>query len=269
MLSIAVTIGLCGAIYGGKPVSYMCMTLGYHYVIGIFILLGIILSIITYATIPMAATTQQRSVIADIYAVFSNTPVMLTCFCAGLMVGPLEGFADVWGTEFLRKVYQFDTTFATTAPSMIFLGMCFGAPLLSLAAEKSGNYLGTIVAAGLCMTLSFGALIAGYATQTSIYLSFILVGICCAYQILAIYKASIYVNARIAGLATAVANMIIMLFGYLFHSIIGTVINYRGGIESPNAFIYGIAVIPGALMLGTVGFLLLAMYEKNYRKEPR
>ena len=87
--------------------------------------------------------------------------------------------------------------------------------------------------------------------------SLVVVGICCAYQILAIYTASTFVDEGVAGLTTAVANMIIMIFGYAFHSVIGLVIKLFGGASSLTAFTYGISVIPIALMISVIGLAIL------------
>ncbi len=261
MLSVSVMIGLMGAIYGGGPVRMLCDTFGYTMVLLAFAVVGVILAIVSYVVIPETETTGSRPVLVDIWQVFSNGKVLVICGLAGLMVGPLEGFADVWGTEFLKRVYGFDDSFASFAPSLIFMGMCFGAPLLSLIAEKTDRYFGTIIASGAIMAISFFALIGGYATMPSINISFVVVGICCAYQILAIAKASTYAKPAVAGLTTAFANMIIMTFGYLFHAVIGTIIKSLGGIENRMAFVYGMAVIPIALTLGTIGFILYAITE--------
>lgn len=263
MLSLSVMIGLIGAVYGGGPVSYLCQSLGYHTVIELFIALGLLLACITYFIVPDIEASTQTSVIADVKTVFTNRKVLMLCCFAGLMLGPLEGFSDVWGSGFLKQAYGFNSTLANYLPSMIFVGMCFGAPVLSLIAEKSGYYLGTIIAAGAVMFLTFFALVAGVLTPTSITISFVMVGMCCAYQILAIYKASTYVPENLAGLTTAVANMIIMSFGYAFHTVIGYVINAYGGTQVTRAFSYGIGVIPLTLALGIMGFIFLAYREKS------
>ncbi|HEV8050945.1 MAG TPA: hypothetical protein VGP47_00505, partial [Parachlamydiaceae bacterium] len=96
-------------------------------------------------------------------------------------------------------------------------------------------------------------------------ISFVIVGICCAYQILAIYQASVYVREEVAGLTTAVANMIIMIFGYAFHTAIGTVVNAMGGPNAPDAMNYGLTVIPIALGIGTIGFVSLMLSCKRDR----
>lgn len=263
MLSLSVTIGLIGAIYGGGPVSYLCTTLGYKMVVELFVAIGLVLACVTYLIVPDIEPSRHGSVISNIKRVCTNHRVMMLCCFAGLMLGPLEGFSDVWGPDFLSQVYGLNSSMAHYLPSMIFLGMCFGSPILSLAAEKTGQYLGVISIAGLLMFGIFTALVTGMLTVTSMTLCFILVGVCCAYQILAIYKASTYVPEELAGLTTAVANMIIMSFGYAFHTAIGFIINTYGGIHVTQAFIYGIGVIPITLATGILGFLYLTYQEKR------
>jgi hypothetical protein len=124
-------------------------------------------------------------------------------------------------------------------------------------------YIGSIIGAGVFMLATFVALIMRWLTIETMTISFILVGVCCAYQILAIYKASTYVPERVAGLTTAVANMIIMSFGYLFHTTIGLVISSYGGTHAAKAFVYGMSVIPMALGLGVMGFIIVAYQGKQ------
>lgn len=261
MLSFSVMIGLIGAIYGGGPVNYMNEILGYKGVTAIFIGIAVILSFLTYIIVPNTTSKNSSPVFADIKAVFLSPKVMTICFLAGLMVGPLEGFADVWGSEFLKKVYGFEGSMAASLPSAIFIGMCFGSPALSLIAEKTKSYIGTIIGAGIVMALCFFALLTAKIPVSGISVMFVMVGICSAYQIIAIYKASTYVRENVVGLTTAVANMIIMIFGYVFHSIIGWVINQMGGQTEAMAYIYGISVIPIALSIAILGFLFMLLQE--------
>lgn len=262
MLSLAVTIGLLGAIYGGGPVNYMNETLGYQTVVQIFVIMGVILAGLTYFMVPNIPAN-PRPIMADVREVIMNPKVIALCLFAGMMVGPMEGFADVWGSEFLKKFYGFEPEVASYLPSMIYVGMCFGAPFLSLIAEKSRQYLGTIVGAGVVMTAIFMALIAGVMTATSITVCFVIVGVCCAYQIIAIYKASTFVPDHVSGLTTAVANMIIMSFGYGFNTAIGLVVHAYEGVNPALAYGYGISVIPIVAAMGTIGCGVLAYRERR------
>ncbi|MDP3372194.1 MAG: MFS transporter [Candidatus Paracaedibacteraceae bacterium] len=264
MLSFSVTIGLLGAIYGGDPLRYMCQSLGYKAVVEILILMGIALAVLTYVIVPkMNNITSDDSILTNIKTVLTNKKVLGCCLFAGFMVGPIEGFADVWGPSFLKQVYGYEANVASGLPSMIFIGMCFGGPLLSLIAERTKQYLGTIIGAGVLMALIFFVLCFSHPTTTTATVGFAIVGICCAYQILAIYKASTYVSENLVGLTTAIANMIIMIFGYAFHSIIGALIAMNGGVDSPSAFICGILFIPIALLLGATGFLIISISDKK------
>ncbi len=263
MLSFSVMIGLIGAIYGGGPVNSMLAIMGYKTVILLFAVLGTILAAITYLTIPEISTSKEENVLSNVKEVLQSKKVIYTCLFAGLMVGPLEGFADVWSSVFLENAYGLEKALASSLPSMIFVGMCFGSPILSFIAEKAQNYLGTIIVAGIIMTLCFFFLLKFQLPATALSLSFVIVGICSAYQILAIYKASTYVRSEVAGLTTAVANMIIMIFGYGFHTVIGKTIKAFGGPGSTEALSYGIAVVPIALCLGIGGFIFLASLERR------
>ena len=262
MLSISVSIGLLGAIYGGGPVSTLCQSLGYEDVVKIFSVMGLVLAAATYFIVPNMKAEHKTSVASDIKEVVSNVRVVATCIFAGLMLGPLEGFADVWGTAFLKQFYAFDNDVSASLPSMIYVGMCFGGPLLSFIAEKT-NTLVTIIMSGMVMAIGFILLFTGALDINMIGAIFVIIGICCAYQILAIYKASTYVSGGVAGLTTAFTNMMIMLFGYIFHTIIGSVVHYMGGVTADNALLYGLAIIPAALLLGAIGFIGLFMLEKK------
>jgi predicted MFS family arabinose efflux permease len=262
MLSFSVTIGLIGAIYGGVPVSYFSKVYGYETVVEVLAVMGVVFALITYMLVPESKEVHSISIMKDIKTVFSNPKVLLTCLFAGLMVGPMEGFADAWGSEFLKQVYCFDTQTANSLTSMIYIGMCF-APVLSRIAEKTNAYIETIAGAGILMCLSFIMLVMGMLNFISIMISLFIVGVCCAYQIIAIYKASTYVPEHVSGLTTAVANMIIMSFGYVFHSGIGLIIKHFSDIDAKTSYIYGVSIVPFALLIGVVGFIVLCSSDKN------
>lgn len=262
MLSYTVTLGLLGAIYGGTPLSYLCRTYGYQGVVQLLAILGLVLAGIAYLLIPEAPNTHCTTVLSDLKAILTNSKVLLVCCLAGFMVGPLEGFADAWGSEFLKQVYGFDAAQANYILSMIYIGMCF-APVLSRIAEKTGCYLETIAGAGLTMLLVFAALVLRQFNMQSMIASLFLVGICCAYQILAIYKASTYVPESISGLTTAIANMIIMSFGYIFHSTIGLILQAYSSHGERIAFVYGVGCVPLLLGVGVLGFCILSYKERK------
>jgi len=195
MLSFSVTIGLVGAIYGGGPVSYMRETFGYQSVIQMIAIAGVLLACITYWIIPEIKSHSEKSVFSDMKEVFSNKKVIWSCIFAGLMIGPMEGFADVWGTVFLKQIYGYEGTLAASLPSLIFIGMCFGAPALNFIADKIGNYLATIIASGLVMAACFVLLLTWHLPSAVLTLSFVLIGVCCAYHGTAVLPIGVMIGA--------------------------------------------------------------------------
>lgn len=262
VLSFTVTIGLIGALYGGAPVSYLCHAYGNQAVILLLAGAGLLLAATTYAVTPAVAIEHKGSVLKDVKDVLSDSRVWAVSCLAGCLVGPLEGFADAWGSSFLKRVYGFDAMSANATLSLMYIGMCF-APVLSRIAEKTGRYLETIIASGALMFAVFVVLLMGGFNELSMKIAFFISGICCAYQILAIYKASSYVSERISGLTTALANMIIMSFGYIFHSAIGVIIKTSACYGEKASFIYGISFIPIMSAIGILGFCLLAYTERK------
>lgn len=265
LLSFSVMIGLIGAIYGGGPVNYLLHEFGYQTVIYLFVFLGIALALLSYWITPHMTSAPTTSVVSNIKEIIKNPKVVLSCLFAGFMVGPLEGFADVWGTAFLKQLHHIDGNLAASLPSVIFIGMCFGSPVLNFIAEKTKSYPLTIIGAAIVMILSFAGLLMGELSSGSITILFAVIGVCCAYQILAIYKASTYVREEISGLTTAIANMIIVIFGYVFHTTIGNIVHAAGGPNNPSALFYGVMVVPIGLCVGALGFILLSLYTKKQK----
>ncbi|MBI2792979.1 MAG: MFS transporter [Gammaproteobacteria bacterium] len=272
ILGCSVTIGLLGAIYGGQPVNYLMHTFGSEIVLQFIILLGILLAIATFFAVPKQTTNRaSQGWVASVKEVLTNPQIIFVCLFAGFMVGPLEGFADVWGKEYLKSVYKLNENVAASLPSLIFLGMCFGSPILSWITEKTKAYFGFIILSGVVMSLSFFLLLTGQLPVSLLTVMFIIVGVFCAYQILAIYKASTYGGEQLVGLTTACANMIIMTFGYVFHSVIGQIMSHLWDgtmvqdVPAYDAHAYTLAlmVIPIGLMMGVFGFIWLAISKKG------
>lgn len=263
MLGWAVTIGLIGAIYGGGPVSYMSEKIGYKEVVEILAISGLLLAIATYALIPNVESKRDTTVLQDVKEVFSNFRVVFICILGGFMVGPLEGFADVWGMIYLKNVYGIEETIAASLPSLMFIGMSIGAPIIGFVAERTGYYIGTIMASAIIMATGFILLLTGMLSINTISVIFVLIGICCAYQILVIFKASTYVKEHVVSLTNAAANMIIMAFGYILHSSIGFIIDVFGGRNNIQALSLGIATIPAAIVIAIIGFTIMTLIDKR------
>jgi predicted MFS family arabinose efflux permease len=270
ILSYSVTVGLIGAIYGGGPVHILRSHWGFEGVVASLVIIGLILCILAFYFIPNSQNSRRAtSIIEDLSVVLGNREVVFLCILAGLMVGPLEGFADIWGAQFLKKYYGLEAGLAATLPSFIFLGMCFGGPILCYVAERRNRHFETVLASAVIMAGSFIAMLLVQIPTSVLTGLFLMVGVCCAYQILVIYKVSTLVGPELTGMASAVANMIIMIFGYVFHSVIGQIVGTLGGFEDTRALSIGIMVIPIALVMSIVGVTFYLFSKRTNLNGPQ
>ncbi len=273
ILGLSATIGLCGAIYGGKPVAMLFEQYGFDKPLWGLIATGVGLAALIYFTAPQIEKVPQHTPWEDIKLILSNKKFLFLSFLGGCMVGPVEGFADAWGASFLQQAYGLEKTVASNYTSQIFVGFCFGAPFLTFFADKFKAYLSTILFSALIMGGIFTTLLIQPVPVAILPFLFTVIGVFCAYQMILIYKASTFVETELAGLATACTNMIIMIFGYLFHSGIGTLMDmFWDGtmvdghiVYTQDSFFFGLGIIPAGMFLAALGVIGLAVQEKKKR----
>lgn len=273
-LGMGVTIGLLGAIYGSQPVRFLISVYGYEDVLQYIVYSGIILSALCLLMLPSAkgVTSNGIHIFRDLKKVWEHKKIFIIAILAGLMVGPLEGFADAWGTTFLATVYSLEQNLASILPSFLFLGMCVGATVMSYIADKTRWYYGLIISSALFMAAVFLLLIFTKLHVTILSILLFCVGIFCSYQILVIYKASTYVKEGIVGLTTSIVNMIIMMFGYFFHSIIGKMLHSSDSsqmlngvwVYSAESYKAAIMIIPVSLIVAGIGFVIIKYNARSH-----
>ena len=273
VLGMGVTLGLLGAIYGSQPVSHQISIYGYHAVLKYIIYVGIVLSALCLIVLPHAegVSSEKIHIFKDIKKVWQHKKVFFIAILAGFMVGPLEGFADAWGTTFLVTLYSLDISTSSFLPSLLFLGMCIGATVMSYIADKTKLYYGIIIFSAFFMAITFLLILNIKLNITIMSILLFCVGIFCSYQILVIYKATTYVKEGLIGLTTSIVNMIIMIFGYVFHSVIGKILHLSEGtsiinnirVYSANAYILAIMIIPICLIIAGFGFILIRNHSKK------
>ncbi len=272
MLGIMVSLGLITAVYAGTPLSSLINSVGIDLTINILLYTGIILAFITYLLMPNTTSEiLNHNIWSDIKSIISNYKLLFTSLFAGLMVGPLEGFADAWGSAFITNVYGLEKSIADTITLSIFLGMCIGCVLLPYIADKTKWFFGVTIFSGIIMVVCFIYILSGHANANSLYYTCLIIGIFCAYQVVIIARIATFVPEKISGMAAAVANMIIMAFGWVFHNAIGISLDnlWDGAktidgarIYTPEAFIASLEIIPAATIIAIIGLGLIAMSYK-------
>lgn len=267
MFGISVMLGLLGAIYGGQPLTYIMTQVGWNNTINILAVAGVIIAAITYFSI----SHEQEKVIHepildDLKLLFSHKRWLVISILGGLMIGPLEGFADGWAsTYFLAYDPLLTKEMATFLPSLIFLGMAFGSPVIGLLASKTGAYYAILTSCSVAMLGSFILLLYFNLSITALIIILIIAGVACSYQNLIIYLASTFVPVGVSGITASCANMIMMVFGYFFHVIISSFISSES-LGQKDILISALSIIPYTLAAATVGLLVFLVVSTREQK---
>ena len=279
ILGFSVTIGLIGAVYGGRPVQSLVAFYGWQSIMTMMIIAGAVLAVLTYLLIPKRTNQEDASSTNSIFtdiAIVSKTPFVLsTALLAAFMVGPLEGFADVWGASFLEQVSGFSKSVAAFSPSLLYIGMGIGSPLLAYIGEKTNAHKRIVRFSALIMGLSFTLLLTTPLSQLQTQALLFVMGIFCAYQVLVMYINGMRVAAKYSGLVTAITNMVIMSFGYVFNHYVGGLMNDLWAGEAldgirvypPEAYTHGLMIIPVGLFAAFIGFYGELIYKKFILKD--
>lgn len=190
-----------------------------------------------------------------------------------LMVGPLEGFADVWGVSYLMEIYSFEKTDASFITSSIFTGMIVGGPLLAYFSEKFKGSTQITALCGVLMAVIFATMLLSNGDLSYITLSIMMfiVGILCCYQVLVFSMGASTVSLEKRNITIAFLNCINMLGGVFFHTIIGTLMDtfWTGEVSNGQrvyeaiSYEYAMWAIPVAAFMGGIVFLFLKPLGKK------
>lgn len=271
LVGLTFSFGLLGALYGGRPVSVLIQDMSWEKVL---ILLGAVsVGIAVFILIfvrnkPPEATAEKMPLVASFKSLLTNKPLLLLAVGNLLMVGALEGFADVWGVPFLMASQSLSKVNAASIISFIFMGMLVGGPLLAWLSDKCGSYYAITIACGLLMALGLGGAIVFNQQLTPVILCAIMfaIGAMCCYQVLVFAIGTTLVPSALTNITVAFLNCINMMGGFFFHSLIGRSMDWFQGetltqTYSASTFMFSLMLIPIASVVGA-GLIWLSARAK-------
>lgn len=281
MIGFSFSFGLIGAVYGGKPITLMVQQTNWQEVLMLLALTAGVIAIlaILFVKIPKKnhaknTETKTKSLKQDLITLFSNKSLLILAIANFLMVGSLEGFADVWGTNYLVMSLGIVKTDASEITSYIFRGMILGAPLLSYLADKTHSHVTMTGLCGLIMAALMGSLILFFPYFNVIMVKVVLftVGMLSTYQVLVFVVGERLVPKYLSNIAIATLNCINMFGGSFFHPAIGALIDFfwNGQLDATGQPIYDIHAYSTGLLIipvtALVGGLLVAFAIKDNKK---
>ncbi|KTD16232.1 major facilitator family transporter [Legionella jordanis] len=272
MIGFSFSIGLLGAIYGGKPISMLIEQHDWQSVAFVLTLVSLALGFCILFFLRSPQTTSQpdqKTFNAKQFKEVMACPSLWVLAIANfMMVGSLEGFADVWGVPYLITSFAITKGEAAQLVSFIFVGMLFGGPILAFLSKKIGKYT-VISLAGLVMALSFKLLLSTHVYHSyGLACLFLVIGMMCCYQVIIFAAGADLVQTKLLGVSVAFLNCVNMLGGSFFHSVIGHAMDatWSGAMSSEGVRQYNLesyqmslqlipyCAIAGACLVALIGF---------------
>ncbi len=264
LVGLTFSFGLLGAVYGGAPVSLLIGRLGWEKVLEVLgtaaILLGV--CIFTFVRNKQQDAVKNPPLVASLKQLLCNRPLLTLAFANLLMVGALEGFADVWGVPYLMAARDLTKFEAASFTKYIFIGMLFGGPLLAYFSEKFKAHYVVTMLCGVFMALLLATLLVfnSMLPDWTLVLFMFAIGLLCCYQVIVFAIGTELVSASLMSITVAFLNCINMFGGSFFHSVIGRLMDYfeqgtmLNGVKvySVEAYTCTLALIPLASLVGVV-----------------
>ncbi|MCP5369447.1 MAG: MFS transporter [Rickettsiaceae bacterium] len=278
LIGFAFTLGLIGAVFSTTPLVILFEHYGHKQILLLVSFVAFSMSIITYIcgknNLPQSAVHTNNTISQSLFRVFTNYRIILIGIAGGLLVGSLEGFADVWAMPFFNQIFGYSIVDSSKITMYVYFGMCLGGPILVFFSNLFGSEYWIIIATAVLTIFIFIILfICNDLSMLTLGTIMFVLGILCCYQVLIFNIASNIMGSSSTGLVISAINCMNMSFGYIFHLVIGQVFVYNwDGLLSEHGtalylkkdFIRALSTVPICAALGIIIFMfLLKKSDKN------
>ena len=276
IVGITVTIGLMGGMFGGKPVGFLKDAVGWQHAFFVISIIGAVIAALIFFFVRnpenFKAEHQEPKIFRRAWEKMISGKIYLIALFGSIMSGPLYGFADSWGVSYFKQALGWDQGAAEYTSTIIYGGMALGGPLIAVLAERTRqSNRNTIVWSGFVMALVMALI---FATQPSFMMAAVLLvilGFFCAYQVLIFDLVSERTPSSLGGTMIGFVNMINMLSGFLFPSMVGWLLDHfwdgqmHEGVRiySNTAYTMALSTVIAGVLIGSMGFYFIKNASKK------
>ncbi|MDR3179333.1 MAG: MFS transporter [Holosporaceae bacterium] len=166
-ISYTISIGSLGPVIFSPVVAKIVEKFDWRHIMMIFSLLGFVVAAIIWIVVRDKQSTETTAVpeehipLAKALKILLGSPqIWVLSFFIMMQYAPLSALADLWGTSFIKKLYSIDGATASSANSMMYLGLAVGSPFFAHLAVRMNSYknpmiLGIILSAAVFSIVQF------------------------------------------------------------------------------------------------------------------
>ena len=275
LLGPSIGIGILGAVYGGGPTYLLVEKYGVNAVAFGIIGVGLFLAFTVLFCISAPKNSYEN---AEKFTVFHlkeliSSPIIWVLGAVNLLlVGPLEGFADVWAERYFTHFFGFEKSSALELASFVFVGLIAASPIMPFLGKKIGNYA-LINLSGLGIVACFVVLFMHWAPSwLGVAITLFMMGVFSAYQTNLLAAGIELVRPVLMGVTIAFLNSWNMFGGTLFHSAIGMIMETDNkasmvGVVKESTYIAALGTIPLAAAIGVLLMCCIWIFNVVYAKK--
>ncbi|WP_032112681.1 MFS transporter [Candidatus Paracaedibacter symbiosus] len=279
LFALTVTIGTCGALIGGAPLTVMNTHFGWRDSFYLLAGLGVIILLLNVLFLRDRTTTEHKTSTLARQDTWNNIrDVFKSSFCwmyAIVAVGiylSISVFADLWGVSFIMLKYELTKNVAAQAVSMIYVGTCFGviiiAFLSSFFRDRRPLIGGSaIMIASLLTLLVFGDI----SSLWAIYAILFAIGFCAGGEVLCFSICCETMNISAAATVTGFINFIVTLGAAVVQKQIGQVLHmlWDGTLSDSGLPLYTVQDYQGAMSLVIISTLVSFILSFFLKRVPK
>ena len=124
MIGFSFTLGLMGAIYGGRPVNWLIDMYGGANIgislSSVAVLIGVAAFVIVRSPVKNSKPSVEQFKLDNFKSLLQSPKLWYLAIANLLMVGALEGFADIWGVQYLMNAYNLSKSASAGLISFVF-----------------------------------------------------------------------------------------------------------------------------------------------------
>ncbi|MCW8906135.1 MAG: MFS transporter [Sedimenticola sp.] len=276
---MALFCGVVGAVFAGVPLRLLVDAFGWRPVMlvsagmAFLVALGIWLLVRDdptekgYASHALEhgepAAESGRGVMAGIRAVLGYRNTWLLYFVPGAGVGSVLTFAGLWGVPFLTTHYGLEKTTAAAICSALLVSWAVGGPVFGWLSDHLGHRKPLYLLGCVVQLAAWGVVILVPALPVWLLVALLVViGFFTGNMIIGFAFARESAPPRLAGTASGLVNMGVMIGPMLLQPAVGWMLDHSWGGEMENgARLYGLQAYQNgfSLMLGWLALALVLM----------
>jgi MFS family permease len=259
--------GMLGATMGQGPLSLVVDTQGWRAAMWSLAITGIVLGLLILITLRDRSSSHGGWIDTGkgIRIAIKNPQTWLCALFGMAMVGPLVAFAGLWAVPYLMQVHGMGRTAAASLASVMFLGWAVGSPILGGISDRLRTRKIIMVVGACAATMLLSMLPLLKQAPIVVLAALILgVGLSSSAYVVGISLARESNPKEIGGTVLGLVNTCVISSGAILQPLIGFVLDQHwtgvtaegARIYSPQAFAWGLAVLPATCGIGVLAALL-------------